>query len=109
MGRKDRLTASFTYTNNNLPFPKEDLKTILTKFERAGLVIVDMVSLSGAHTIGQARCSTFNATLQDHSSYAEPGDLDFLALPAQFCSNSPDSDNPLAPFDLATPASEYNM
>ncbi|XP_026410930.1 peroxidase 40-like [Papaver somniferum] len=109
MGRKDSLTASFNDTNNNLPFPKEDLNALITKFQKVGLDIVDMVSLSGAHTIGQARCSTFNATLQDRSSSAEPGDLDFLASLTQFCSNSPDSDNPLAPFDLVTPATFDNQ
>ncbi|KAI3850496.1 hypothetical protein MKW98_000306, partial [Papaver atlanticum] len=50
-----------------------------------------------AHTIGQA------------SSSAEPGDLDFLASLAQFCSNSPDIDNPLAPFDFVTPSTFDNQ
>ncbi|MCL7050097.1 hypothetical protein MKW94_025808 [Papaver nudicaule] len=109
MGRKDSLTASKTDSNNNLPFPKEDLNTLITKFQNVGLDIVDMVALSGAHTIGQARCSTFNASLESRSSSAEPGDLGFLASLAQLCSNNADSANPLAPFDLATPATFDNQ
>ncbi|KAI3941666.1 hypothetical protein MKX01_018256 [Papaver californicum] len=109
MGRKDSLTASITDTNNNLPFPKEDLNTILAKFQKAGLDIVDMVALSGDIFGTHTRCSTFNSTLQDRSSSAEPGELDFLASLIQLCSKSPDNNNPLAPFDLVTPATFDNQ
>ncbi|GAB4856104.1 hypothetical protein Ancab_024744 [Ancistrocladus abbreviatus] len=62
-GRRDGLVANQTGANNNLPTPFNTLSTIISKFAAVGLNLTDVVSLSGAHTIGQARCASFSARL----------------------------------------------
>ncbi|CAN6727573.1 unnamed protein product [Malus baccata var. baccata] len=56
LGRKDSVTASLELAEANLPTPNEGLLKIISKFLYQGLSVTDMVALSGAHTIGMARC-----------------------------------------------------
>ena len=58
MGRKDGITASKNAANNNIPGPNSTVDVLVAKFENVGLTLKDMVALSGAHTIGKARCRT---------------------------------------------------
>ncbi|KAI3904187.1 hypothetical protein MKW92_040454, partial [Papaver armeniacum] len=113
MGRKDSLIASKTDANNNIPAPNSDLNTLITKFQNVGLDYTDMVALSGAHTIGLARCSSFSSSLQARSSSSSDGpvlDLQFLASLKQLCSNSENDNNAtLTALDLATPATFDNQ
>nr|CAD1817495.1 unnamed protein product [Ananas comosus var. bracteatus] len=55
LGRRDSTTASLSGANNNIPSPSNSLSTLISKFSAQGLSTKDMVALSGAHTIGQAR------------------------------------------------------
>ncbi|VAH47757.1 unnamed protein product [Triticum turgidum subsp. durum] len=52
LGRRDSLTASVSGSNNLIPAPNDTLPTITAKFRNQGLDVVDLVALSGAHTIG---------------------------------------------------------
>ncbi|KAG7969806.1 hypothetical protein I3843_07G050100 [Carya illinoinensis] len=63
LGRRDSRGASLSGSNNNIPAPNNTFQTILTKFKRQGLNVVDLVALSGSHTIGDARCTTFRQRL----------------------------------------------
>ncbi|KAI3904988.1 hypothetical protein MKW92_052743 [Papaver armeniacum] len=100
MGRKDSLSASKTDANNNIPAPNSDLNTLITKFQNVGLDYTDMVALSGAHTIGQARCSSFSSSLQGRSSTSLK----------QLCSNAESNNSAtLTALDLATPATFDNQ
>ncbi|KAF5177032.1 Peroxidase [Thalictrum thalictroides] len=56
LGRKDSFSANKTATNS-LPNPFRDVEDLLEKFKNMGLNVTDLVALSGAHTIGKARCS----------------------------------------------------
>ncbi|KAM1085468.1 hypothetical protein PS2_010970 [Malus domestica] len=56
LGRKDSVTASPELADANIPTPNEGLLKIISKFLYQGLSVTDMVALSGAHTIGMARC-----------------------------------------------------
>lgn len=47
LGRRDSKGASLSSSNNNIPAPNNTFQTILTKFKRQGLDIVDLVALSG--------------------------------------------------------------
>ncbi|GMY12129.1 peroxidase 72-like [Fagus crenata] len=47
LGRKDSRGASLSGSNNNIPAPNNTFQTILTKFKRQGLNVVDLVALSG--------------------------------------------------------------
>lgn len=47
LGRRDSRGASLSGSNNDIPAPNNTFQTILTKFKRQGLDIVDLVALSG--------------------------------------------------------------
>lgn len=59
VGRKDSKTAGYALTETNIPTADEGLISIISKFIYQGLSVTDMVALSGAHTIGMARCVNF--------------------------------------------------
>ncbi|KAH7853184.1 hypothetical protein Vadar_034399 [Vaccinium darrowii] len=67
LGRRDSRGASLSGSNNNIPAPNNTFQTILTKFKLKGLDIVDLVALSGSHTIGDARCTTFRQRLYNQT------------------------------------------
>ncbi|CAB4287732.1 unnamed protein product [Prunus armeniaca] len=67
LGRRDSKGASLSGSNNNIPAPNNTFQTILTKFKRQKLNIVDLVALSGSHTIGNARCTSFRQRLYNQS------------------------------------------
>ncbi|KAF8377900.1 hypothetical protein HHK36_031288 [Tetracentron sinense] len=72
LGRRDSRGASISGSNNNIPAPNNTFQTILTKFKLKGLDIVDLVALSGSHTIGNARCTTFRQRLYNQSGNGQP-------------------------------------
>ncbi|XP_038696930.1 peroxidase N [Tripterygium wilfordii] len=72
LGRRDGLVANQTGANLALPAPTETVGVITAKFAAVGLNITDVVSLSGAHTIGLARCATFNDRLFNFSATGAP-------------------------------------
>ncbi|XP_022149006.1 peroxidase 11 [Momordica charantia] len=63
LGRKDSTTASYELAETNLPTANEGLLSIISKFLYQGFSVTDMVALSGAHTIGMARCENFRARI----------------------------------------------
>ncbi|KAK4380130.1 hypothetical protein RND71_001992 [Anisodus tanguticus] len=83
MGRKDSLTASKTAADN-IPGPNSNVATLVSNFQNLGLSLQDMVTLSGAHTIGKARCGTFSSRLNGGSN--PDMNLDFLQSLRQLCS-----------------------
>ncbi|XP_014507243.1 peroxidase 72 [Vigna radiata var. radiata] len=68
LGRRDSRDASISGSNNNIPAPNNTFQTILTKFHLHGLDLADLVALSGSHTIGNARCTTFRQRLYSQIS-----------------------------------------
>ncbi|URE48191.1 Cationic peroxidase 1 [Musa troglodytarum] len=56
LGRRDSTTASFSSANSDIPRPDFNLTDLISAFSNKGLATTDMVALSGAHTVGQARC-----------------------------------------------------
>ncbi|KAK6150610.1 hypothetical protein DH2020_015542 [Rehmannia glutinosa] len=72
LGRRDSKGASLSGSNNNIPAPNNTFQTILTKFKLQGLDIVDLVALSGSHTIGNARCVSFRQRLYNQSGNSKP-------------------------------------
>ena len=97
LGRRDALNASQSAANSNLPGPGSSLDTLITMFGNKGLSPRDMTALSGAHTIGQARCATFRERVYNDTNV----DATFAALRQQTCSGG--GDGALAPIDVSTP------
>ncbi|XP_030474604.1 peroxidase 40 [Syzygium oleosum] len=109
MGRRDSLGASRDAANNNIPAPNSTVEILVAKFQNAGLTLNDMVALSGAHTMGKARCPTFRSRFAGSAISTGPKvNLDFLQSLQQLCSG-PDSNSTLAELDLATPATFDNQ
>ncbi|WOG96374.1 hypothetical protein DCAR_0415709 [Daucus carota subsp. sativus] len=72
LGRRDSRGASLSGSNNNIPAPNNTFQTILIKFKLQGLDIVDLVALSGSHTIGKSRCVSFRQRLYNQSGDGQP-------------------------------------
>ncbi|KAK4750147.1 hypothetical protein SAY87_027596 [Trapa incisa] len=102
LGRRDARTASQAAANSSIPPPTSSLSNLISSYRKVGLSTQDMVALSGAHTIGQARCTTFRARI-----YNETNNLD-ASLAQTRQRNCPRTsgtgDNNLAPLDLQSPA-----
>ncbi|XP_062198239.1 peroxidase 4-like [Phragmites australis] len=100
VGRRDSTTASFTGANNNIPPPTSGLANLTSLFAAQGLSQKDMVALSGAHTIGLARCTNFRAHVYNDTNI----DGAFARTRQSGCPRTSGSgDNNLAPLDLQTP------
>ncbi|WOK97175.1 peroxidase P7-like [Canna indica] len=59
LGRRDSRTASVAAANANLPPASDSLNTLAARFAAKGLSLRDLTALSGAHTVGAARCASF--------------------------------------------------
>ncbi|XP_022133643.1 peroxidase 52-like, partial [Momordica charantia] len=100
LGRRDATTASQSQANNDIPGPTSSLSQLTSRFSALGLSNTDLVALSGGHTIGQARCTTFRARVYNATNI----DSSFASTRQGNCPNSAGSgDNNLAPLDLQTP------
>ncbi|KAJ4846732.1 Peroxidase 40 [Turnera subulata] len=109
MGRRDSLTASKAAATSNIPAPNSTVEALLASFQNVGLTLNDMVALSGAHTIGKARCSSFTSRFQSPSNAIGPDiNLDFVQSLQQLCSES-NSAATLAHLDLVTPSTFDNQ
>ncbi|XP_057524400.1 peroxidase 4-like [Amaranthus tricolor] len=100
LGRRDAKTASKSAATNNIPPPTFSLSQLISSFANQGLSTTDMVALSGAHTIGQARCTNFRSRIYNESNI----DASFAQTRRANCPSSTNSgNNNLAPLDLQTP------
>ncbi|GAA0138580.1 peroxidase [Lithospermum erythrorhizon] len=68
VGRRDSTTASLSAANSDIPSPGKDLSDLITAFTGKGFSAKEMVALSGAHSIGQARCTVFRDRVHNESN-----------------------------------------
>lgn len=103
LGRRDSITASLSAANTNIPAPTSNLSALISSFQAKGLSTKDMVALSGAHTIGQARCTNFRTRIYNESNVN-------TAFATSLKTNCPStgSDGNLSPLDLVTPTTFDN-
>ncbi|XP_027369042.1 cationic peroxidase 1-like [Abrus precatorius] len=99
LGRRDARYASRDAANLNLPPPFLNYSQLLTNFQSHGLDLKDLVVLSGGHTIGLAKCSSFKDRIYNDTNI-DPG---FAATLRNSCPRS-GNDNSLSPLDAASPA-----
>ncbi|XP_010531058.1 PREDICTED: peroxidase 49 [Tarenaya hassleriana] len=67
LGRRDSRGASLRSSNDNIPAPNNTFQTILSAFNIHSLDLTDLVALSGSHTIGFSRCTSFRQRLFNQS------------------------------------------
>ncbi|KAL5984634.1 hypothetical protein ACLOJK_041254 [Asimina triloba] len=103
LGRRDSTSASLSEAQRDLPRFTDSLQTLISNFGNKGLSARDMVALSGAHTIGQAKCSTFRTRVYNGSNI----DAGFASTRRRGCP-AVGGDERLAPLDLVTPNSFDN-
>ncbi|CAL9223426.1 unnamed protein product [Arabidopsis halleri] len=72
LGRRDSRSASLSGSNNNIPAPNNTFNTIVSRFNNQGLDLTDVVALSGSHTIGFSRCTSFRQRLYNQSGNGSP-------------------------------------
>lgn len=105
LGRRDATSpASPSEATAALPNPNTDMTTIIGRFTAVGLTAQDTVALSGGHTIGQARCTSFSSRLYNFSGTGAPDpsiDPDYLATLQSTCPQGGDA-NALSPLDVTT-------
>ncbi|XP_019414400.1 PREDICTED: peroxidase P7-like [Lupinus angustifolius] len=105
LGRRDAKTASQSAANTGIPAPTSSLSQLTTRFSALGLSSNDLVALSGSHTIGQARCTSFRARIYNETNI----DTSFASTKQSSCpATSGSGDNNLAPLDLQTPTTFDN-
>ncbi|XP_058766844.1 peroxidase P7-like [Vicia villosa] len=105
LGRRDARNASQSAATTSIPLATSDLKVLAKMFSNNGLSIKDLVALSGGHTIGQARCTTFRTRIYNETNI----DTSFANTRQSNCpSTSGSGDSNLAPLDLQTPISFDN-
>ncbi|XP_065036960.1 lignin-forming anionic peroxidase-like [Musa acuminata AAA Group] len=105
LGRRDSTAANKDLAEQNLPIATvDDLDKLISLFDRQGLSVKDMVALSGAHTIGQARCVTFRGRIYGETNI----DSGFAKTRSRRCPSTAVGNNTLAPLDLVTPNSFDN-
>ncbi|KAG6534514.1 hypothetical protein ZIOFF_008417 [Zingiber officinale] len=97
LGRRDSTTASLSGANSDLPSPASSIPQLVSAFAAKGLSARDMTALSGAHTVGQARCVNF----RDHVNGDANIDASFAEQRRRSCPAS-GGDGNLAPLDEQT-------
>ncbi|KAL2479305.1 Peroxidase 52 [Abeliophyllum distichum] len=103
LGRRDSTTASTSAANSNLPGPDLNLTALITAFSNKGFTAKEMVALSGAHTIGKARCTTFRARLYNEANI----NASFATSLKAKCPSSGGNNN-ISPLDTVTPTTFDN-
>ncbi|XP_057835277.2 peroxidase 4-like [Cryptomeria japonica] len=103
LGRRDSTTASLSGANSKIPAPTSNLSALISAFSAQGLSAKDMIVLSGAHTIGQARCTNFRDHIYNESNIE-------TTLATYLKSNCPSSsgDDNLSSLDINTPTTFDN-
>ncbi|CAN1277120.1 Cationic peroxidase 1 [Linum perenne] len=99
LGRKDSTTASFSDALENLPSPFIDFNDLAAAFAQKGFSSREMITLSGAHTVGKAKCATYRQRAHGDSNI----DSGYAAFLKSVCPPSSASAT-LAPLLTSSPA-----
>ncbi|XVF80745.1 hypothetical protein PTKIN_Ptkin15bG0099700 [Pterospermum kingtungense] len=76
-GRRDGRVSVSDEVGQNLPSPFINAEQIAQSFARKGMSVDEMVTLSGAHSIGVSHCSSFSNRLYSfNASHAQDPSLD---------------------------------
>ncbi|XP_074565559.1 peroxidase 52-like [Curcuma longa] len=98
LGRLDGRTASMEAANANLPPASDNIDALVAKFAAKGLDLRDLTALSGAHTVGLAKCSSFRQHVHNDANV----DPAFAMFRRRICPAS-GGDSNLAALDTTSP------
>ncbi|KAK4767235.1 hypothetical protein SAY86_014985 [Trapa natans] len=84
-GRRDGRVSRAADAPKNLPMSTFNVEQLKENFARKGLSLEEMVTLSGAHSIGSSHCSAFKKRLYSFSSARHHQDPSLNRMPAYIC------------------------
>lgn len=101
LGRRDATSPDSKGAATVLPGPDSDIAALVAAFAAKGLTSRDLAALSGAHTVGTARCASFRTRVYCDANVSP----DFASRRQQVCPSSfgGGGDAALAPLDALTP------
>ncbi|KAL6193768.1 hypothetical protein ACLB2K_034852 [Fragaria x ananassa] len=105
-GRRDGTVSLVSEVTKNLPDAFLNATQLKTNFARKGLSLKDMVTLSGAHSIGDSHCSSFSKRLYSfNKTHAQDPELDaaYGEYLKSKCPNVKNGVDPVVAFDPLTP------
>ncbi|XP_019179834.1 PREDICTED: peroxidase 5-like isoform X2 [Ipomoea nil] len=106
-GRRDGHISLASEVANNLPTPFFNVDQLTTLFCNKGFTQKEMVTLSGAHTIGRSHCTSFSNRLYNfNTTTGQDSSLDplYAAKLKQQCPQGSKDPNLVVQMDPATPA-----
>ncbi|KAK8958025.1 Peroxidase 5 [Platanthera zijinensis] len=105
-GRRDGRVSLASDTFTNLPGPNSDLSQLTQSFANKGFSQDEMVTLSGAHTIGRAHCDLLSSRLYNFSAMntQDPSLEPTLAMQLkQECPRGSNDASLVVPMDRSSP------
>ncbi|KAK9145883.1 hypothetical protein Sjap_005786 [Stephania japonica] len=106
-GRKDGRASLASEVLANIPAPTFNLNQLTQSFASKGLTQEEMITLSGAHTIGRGHCTSFRSRLYNFSSTASQDptlDANYAAQLKQQCPQTNNDPNLVVPMDPESPS-----
>ncbi|KAL1337346.1 hypothetical protein HN51_032020 [Arachis hypogaea] len=105
-GRRDGRISLASDTRTDLPPPTFNVNQLTQLFSKKGLTQEEMVTLSGAHTIGRSHCLAFNSRLYNFSSTSlqDPSlDPSYAMFLKRRCPQGNTNQNIVVPMDPSSP------
>ncbi|THF97156.1 hypothetical protein TEA_016367 [Camellia sinensis var. sinensis] len=105
-GRRDGRVSLASEANTNLPSPASNVNQLTQIFGNKGLTQEEMVTLSGAHTIGRAHCTSFSPRLYNFNTTTNQDptlDSQYASQLKQKCPQGSTNTNLVVPMDPSSP------